>query len=150
MNEQTRNLLIFIFSLLFLGLVIAVLTGFCINLNDRLSVVTNDKTILIESNRISTELADSLEQKLRDRDARIKRDKRTIENLQANIRKSEINNRKSEENKRKFDEVNRRLEEYERKERYRKSERNRIVTEIENGVKKLREDIEKIPTQAMD
>lgn len=150
MNEQTRNLLIFIFSLLFLGLVIAVLTGFCINLNDRLSVVTNDKTKLVESNDASLELVDNLEQKLRDRDARIERNKRTIETLQANIRESEINNRKSAENRRQLDAANRRLKEYERREQNRKSERNRIVTEIENGVKKLREDIEKIPVQAMD
>ena len=150
MNEITKNLLIFIFSLLFLGIIIAILTGFCINLNDRLSVVTNDKTKLIESNDASLELVDSLEQKLRDRDARIERNKRTIEALQANIRESEINNRKSEENRRQLEAANRRLAEYERRERDRERERSRIVDELRKGIVDLKGDIEKIPTQAMD
>lgn len=157
MNEQTKNLIIVVCGYLFLGLIIAILTGFCINFNNKLSMVTDDKTELIESNRISIELVDSLEQKLRDRDARIKRNKRTIDTLQSNLRtarennrESEKNIRESEENKRRLDEANRRLAEYERREQDRKSERNRIITEIENGIKKLKEDIEKIPTEAMD
>lgn len=150
MNEQTKNIFILVFSNLFLGIIIVILTGFCINFNNKLSMVTDDKTKLTESNRISTELVDSLKQKLTDRDARIEGDKRTIDTLQSNLRKSEVNNRKSEENKRRLDEANRRLEEYKRREQDRKSERNRIVAEIEKGIRKLRKDIEKIPTEAID
>lgn len=151
MNEQTRKVII-IYSCIILLLIIVIITlgGICASIKKDLAIITNDKTELIESNESSFKLIDSLEQKLRDRDARIERDKRTISTLQTNIRKSEINNRESEENRRRLDEANRRLEEYERRERDKKSERNRIITEIESGIKKLRKDIEKIPTQTMD
>ena len=150
MNEITKNLLIFIFSLLFLGIIIAILTGFCINLNDRLSVVTNDKTELIESNDASIELVNSLEQKLRDRDARIERDKGIIETLQANLKKSKEDIRELGKNRNQFDAANRRLAEYERRERDRERERNRIIDELRKGIVDLKGDIEKIPTEAVD
>ena len=150
MNEITKNLLIFIFSLLFLGIIIAVLSGFCIRLNDRLSVVTNDKTELTESNRISIELVDNLKQKLRDRDARIERDKGIIETLQANLKKSKEDIRELGKNRNQFDAANRRLAEYERRERDRERERNRIIDELRKGIVDLKGDIEKIPTEAVD
>ena len=150
MNEQTKYAIIIICAFIFLGLVIVILSGACLYFYQYLADNTSSKDEFTERIKRACTIVDDLEQQLRERDARLERDKRTISTLQTNIRKSEANNRESEINRQRLDEANRRLAEYDQRERERKVERSGIIEEAIRRIKNIQAAIEKIPTTAMD
>jgi len=142
MKRETKKNIVFV---CIIGMLICIIfAGFL--LRDS----SGNETELSESNDASIKLVDSLKRQLTERDARIERNKRTIETLQANLKKSKEDIREFEKNREQLDAANRRLGEYEQRERDRKRERNRIIDELRKGIVDLKGDIEKIPTLVMD